>query len=301
MNKIPQIIWQISGGCTNECWYCLPKYRNNPDFKTIEEYLAVVDKLQNYGQRASIPEINWKFEGGEPIQFPNFNILLRQVKSKPGKVSIETSAGNSWFDILGVVDYLDAMTLTHHYWQDVTVLDYIIDLSKERNIELDIIVPLLPGKIKENRSLIQKYQGLGVNIREQLLVNEYGSMTKDYSWRDINLIQGRPEDWEPEPPPPTPAPVPSQVVPTPPVVKPDPKWVDPRMSNGNPSYTGKPCWAGVDWLYINSKGFAKGSECNGRNLGNVFDAEWTPPDSAFSCPMLFCQHGSDRKNIRIEA
>lgn len=283
MTTTARIIWQISASCTNECWYCLPKYRNNHDFKTTDEYLAVIDKLQNYGQRASIQKISWKFKGGEVLQFSNFNMILSKVKEKKSYVTVETSGGNSWFDVLAIADGIDKIILTHHHWQNISVVDYIIDLCKEKGKELNIIIPAIPGRVRENKDLVQSYIDSGIESKLQLLENSDGTAISNYSMLDLNIFYGRPDDWMPEEPPPAP-----------------PVWFDPSLSHGNPSYTGKPCWAGVDWLYIDSKGFAKGSECGGRDIGNVFWENWTPPDVAFPCSMMYCHNENDRKNIRIE-
>lgn len=279
----PKIIWQISGGCTHECWYCLSKYRNNPNYKTIEEYLSVVDKLQNYGNRKNIPKLSWKFKGGEVLQFSNLNILLNKIKEKNSYVTVETSGGESWFDILAVIDSIDSVILTHHYWQNITVLDYIIDLCKEKDKKLHVKIPAVPGHVRENKIAVENLTARNVSAELQLLEKTEGGPLDNYSQLDLNIFYGRPDDWIPPPPPPP------------------PEWFDPAQSHNNPSYTGKPCWAGVDWLYIDSRGFAKGSDCGGRLIDNVFSENWEPPDSAFACPMMFCHHQNDRDNIRIES
>jgi organic radical activating enzyme len=280
----PRIIWQISGQCTHDCWYCLPKYRNNPRFKTTEEYLHVIDLLQNYGNRSSIPKLNWKFKGGEPLQFPNFNILLKQIKSKDSYITVETAGGTSWFDIMEISGNIDSIVLTYHYWQNESVLDYIVDMMQDQQKQLKIKIPMLPGKMNECKQLARSLRDKDVNVTEQLLMNEDGLVIGNYSMIDLNIFYGRPEDWVPEPAPAVTAPV----------------WIDPRIDDGSPVYTGKPCWAGVDYLYISSKGFTSGSECGGREIGNVFEPGWTPPDAPFPCSMLFCRSQFDKKNIRIE-
>lgn len=279
----PSIIWQISGHCTHECWYCLSKYRNNPFYKTTDEYLHVIDLLQNYGHRTSIPKLKWKFKGGEPLQFPNFNILLKQVKSKNSHLAIETSGGESWFNIMEISELVDELIITHHYWQNETVLSYIIDTMKEQEKKLKVIIPMLPDKIQECRNKVIALRDNGVNAEELLLLNNQGGVLENYSLKDLNIFYKRPEDWLP----------PSDPPPAPPV------WVDPRIDDGADVMTGKPCWAGVDYLYIDSKGFAKGSECGGRDIFNVFEPGWTPPDLSFACPMLFCRSDADKNNIRI--
>ena len=67
----------------------------------------------------------------------------------------------------------------------------------------------------------------------------------------------------------------------------------------SPSYTGKSCYAGVDILRIDHKGFGKGSECGGRPIGNVFEDGWVAPDGPFACTMLWCRSSKDRNTIRI--
>lgn len=299
MPIIPKITWQISGGCSYDCWYCPSHYRNNPNYKTLDQYLFVVDKIQNHGDRKSIPFLNWRFNGGEPLNFTNFNILLRQVKSKACQITLETSGGDNWFDLLEIIQYVDNLVISHHYWQNETVLSYAIDLCKEQSKSIQVIIPLVPGKIRETREKIALLKDSGVDVIEQHLLEGRHGLHEKYSLRDLNLIYGRPEDWTPPPPAPPSKPVVTTVT-TVQTAKPDPFWVDPRISNGSPSYTGKVCWAGVDWLVIDSKGFTKGSECGGRDIGNVFDHDWLPPDIPFTCPMMYCHHRSDRDNIRIE-
>lgn len=279
----PKIIWQISGQCTHECWYCLPKYRNNPYYKTTDEYLKVIDLLQNHGNRASIPTMKWKFKGGEPLQFPNFNILLKQIKSKDSFITVETSGGTSWFDFMEISNNIDALILTYHYWQNESVLDYIVDTMQEQEKKLRVVIPMLPGKMKECKNHAKSLRDKGINVKEQLLLTETGMHIGNYSLADLNIFYERDENWVP----------PEASAPTAPV------WVDPRIDDGAPVYTGKPCWAGVDYLYISSKGFTSGSECGGRDIGNVFEPGWVPPDTAFSCPMLFCRSNFDKQNIRI--
>jgi len=291
---VPKIIWQISGGCTHECWYCLPKYRNNPNYRHLDDYLKVINLIQNHGERSKFTKFSWKFKGGEPLQFPNFNIILREVKSKESQVALETSGEDNWFNILEIIEFLDRVELTHHYWQNESVLNYIIDLTKERNIDLKIKIPMLPGKMRDCVDKADSLKAQGINVEEQLLSDEYNQTISNYSLLDYNIYYRRPEDWAPPPPPSLePEAAVDSMPPSTPV------WVDPRIDDGAPKYTGKPCYAGVDYLYIDSKGFASGSDCGGRMIDNVFSDGWTPPDMPFPCPMLFCRSHNDYQNIRI--
>jgi hypothetical protein len=111
---------------------------------------------------------------------------------------------------------------------------------------------------------------------------------RGYSQIDENRIYGRPDDWLPEP-----------VVYDPNL--PNPNYVDlSNVNNKDPVYTGKPCYAGVDWLYINPRGFASYSQCGGRNEHyNAFDPAWQPPAQSFPCTVNQCRSEQDRTKIRI--
>jgi hypothetical protein len=124
------------------------------------------------------------------------------------------------------------------------------------------------------------------------LTNEDGSLYRDYTKQDINLMYGRPADWEPPPPEPV-------VIVDTPVATPDPNWVNPTVSNGNPSYTGKMCYAGVDYVHIDHNGWAGGSDCRSRIMGNVFELDWSGPNEPFACPMMYCQSKNDQSRIRM--
>jgi hypothetical protein len=67
----------------------------------------------------------------------------------------------------------------------------------------------------------------------------------------------------------------------------------------SPSYTGKLCYAGIDILNVDHRGFVTASDCGGRSSGNVFEAGWTAPTDPFACPMLWCRSKNDRERIRI--
>ena len=282
-----QIVWQITGQCSHGCWYCLPKYRNNPFFKETKDYLHVIDLLQNHGRRREITNFHWYFKGGEPLQFPNFNVILKAARARASTIKVETSGGKSWFDLLEIIDLVDEIQFTHHYWQQEPIIDFVVDLCREKNKKLKLLVPLLPGRIIESREKVNQYRSQGVDCDEQPLRQENWSLSKDYSLRDLNIYHGRAEDWIP----------PKSIDDKTP--KPDPKWRDPTVGNGSPSYTGKPCYAGVDYISIDSRGFAQSSDCGGRDIGNVFALDWRPPDQAFACTMLYCHSANDRKYIRI--
>jgi hypothetical protein len=210
------------------------------------------------------------------------------MKEKPCVIRLDTSGDDNWFSLYGVINLIDKIKLTYHSWQNYDVFDFALEQCQEKNVSVTIEVPLLPGAIVESRAKVKHFVDLGYVCNEQVLRDLAGNMHPGYSQLDENRIYGRPDDWLPEP-----------VVYDPNL--PDPNYVDLSTVNGtDPVYTGKPCYAGVDWLYINPKGFASYSQCGGRNEHfNAFDPAWQPPSNPFPCTVNQCRSEQDRTKIRI--
>ncbi len=282
-----EIHWNLTDICDKGCVYCPSKWSGNTNNRNLEDYQVAVRKLQD-SRYKNAKSIKWKLGGGEPLQFAGLGIILNEIKKKPSYVRLDTSGGETWFDLMSIINNIDQIKLTQHDWQNPSVADFIVDLCKDNNVKLDIVIPLMPGKIRQNRERIQELLLQGISAHEQILRNsDGGSLWDGYSQKDLNLINGQDEDWVPPPPPP--------IDPN----APDPAWIDPRIIN-NPEhvYTGRQCFAGVDYIFIGGKGWVSSSLCGGRDLGNIFDKNWVAPDTSFACPMIQCMHESDRQKIR---
>jgi MoaA/NifB/PqqE/SkfB family radical SAM enzyme len=280
-----EIHWHLTDICNAGCDYCPSRYQAGSNKRTTDEYLTVIEKLQASRYKHA-KSIKWKIGGGEPLHFTNLNILLRKIKSMPSFVRLDTSGGETWFDLLETKDYVDQYKLTHHDWQNISVVNFIADFCKENGKDLQVIVPLIPGKIFEKRELIEELKSNGISAHEQVLFNDakFGDFWNMYSTIDINRILGRPDNWEPEP-----------------VVHTEPVYEDPRIPpvDDTPSYTGLGCYTGIDHLYISHKGYASGSDCGGRDIGNVFHDNWQAPDKIFTCNMNYCRSDKDRRLLRV--
>ena len=66
-----------------------------------------------------------------------------------------------------------------------------------------------------------------------------------------------------------------------------------------PVYTGMVCNAGIDILYINQNGWAKGSECNDRPLNNIWTPKFQFPSSGHKCGMTVCKYPNDWQIIKF--
>lgn len=275
-----EVTWFLNGYCKFQCSYCPSLSKNGGLDFSVDQYLAVIEKLQNTRYQHH-SKIYWKLGGGEPLHYPHLNSLLKKIKERPSIVRLDTSGDDSWFSLYSILNYIDRVKLTYHPWQNDDVFGFALEQCQERNIGISIVVPLTPGKINEARQQVQHYKDLGYVCSEQILYEEDGRLYQGYSQVDENRIYGRPDDYISVP-----------VIPA---------YIDLSVPNQvDPVYTGKPCYAGVDWMTINPRGFVSYSQCGGRNEHyNVFDPQWQPPNGYFACTVNQCRSEQDRRKIRI--
>lgn len=290
-----KVIWELSDYCTFNCVYCPPKFKSGEIYYPTDIYIDAIKLIQEtrYGL---VDSIDWQIKGGDPLIFPNIGQLLKQMKKQPSIIELHSSGGDNWFDIMGIVDHIDYLKLTTHYWQNPSVFNFILDYFQEKQKKLTVTVPLFPGKIIESKEKVRELLALGFDAKEQILRDKnLLNYWEGYAQSDINLIEGRRADQDP---------VKYEVkydVKQTAVIIPDSTYVDLSKvpTDGSPSYTGKLCYAGIDYLEINSKGFVSGSKCRGRTMGNIFEEGWRPAGVPFACPMLFCRDKDDQTNIRM--
>ena len=74
--KTLEINWKLNSYCEYGCEYCHGKWSKGNLDKTLDQYLDVIEKLQEtrypHGDK-----IKWILGGGEPLNFPNLNQLLQ--------------------------------------------------------------------------------------------------------------------------------------------------------------------------------------------------------------------------------
>lgn len=289
MIKEAEVHWNLTDICNKGCVYCPSKWSGNTNNKNLEDYQVAVRKLQD-SRYKNAESIKWKLGGGEPLQFFGLEVILNEIKKKPSYVRVDTSGGDTWFDLMTVIKNIDQIKLTQHSWQNPSVANFIIDLCKDNNVKLDIVIPLMPGHIQEGKDRVQELIAAGISAHELILKDPSNNNNwwSEYSQKDMNILNGLPEDWTPPPPEPKDP------------NAPDPAWVDPRIIQ-NPEfvYTGKQCYAGVDYIFISGKGWVSSSLCGARELGNIFDKDWVAPETSFACPMFQCSQEADRTKIRM--
>lgn len=284
MISVAEIHWHITDRCNYNCEYCPPKYHAGKNQQPIEKYLSVIQKLQTSRYKHA-ELIKWKIGGGEPLAVDGISALLKEIRKGPSTIRLDTSGGDTWFNFVEVKDLIDSVRLTHHYWQNLSVMEFIIDTCLENNKKIEILVALAPGRVKDGKALVNSLKERGLNAKGQELKDEHGNLYSGYSRGEMNILMGLPEDW----------------VPPPPKFNPNPPYVNLSVApeDDSPSYTGKLCYAGIDYIFISGRGYVNASECGGRDIPNVFEDNWQAPDSAFTCPMLWCRSKKDRSRLRV--
>jgi organic radical activating enzyme len=275
-----EVTWLLNAHCEFKCSYCHSQYSGGGLDRSLEQYLTVVEKLQNTRYQHH-SKIYWKIGGGEPLHFPHLGTVLKKMKEKSCTIRLDTSGDDTWFSVFGILGLIDKLKLTYHSWQNDDVFGFILEQCEEKNTAVSIVIPLEPGYIVQARERVKHFKDLGYNCNEKLLYDRGGNVYPGYSRIDLNRIHGHPDDHE------------FEIVP--------PVYQDLSIvTDTSPIYTGSPCYAGVDWIHINPRGFASYSQCGGRNEHyNVFDPAWTPPSQSFPCSVNQCRSEQDRTRIRI--
>jgi len=275
-----QIDWLLNAHCKLQCSYCRPEWKNGPADRPLNDYLEVIKKLQRT-RYCHHPKILWRIGGGEPLHFPYLTEVLQAIRAWPSWIRLDTSGDDTYFALYRVLDLINHIHLTYHEWQNDDVVGFILEECRAKQKKVTMAFPLLPGRINETREKINYYQQRGFECTEQILYEPDGRFIKSYSEVDLNRIFRRSDDATTE------AAVPG--------------YTDLSIINSvDPVYTGLPCYAGVDWIHINPKGFVSYSECGGRNEHfNAFDSAWQAPGEHFACTMGQCRSKNDREKIRI--
>lgn len=282
-----EVTWALNSYCTLQCDYCRPEWKSGNIEYPIDAYLSIVKKLQDSRYKHH-QNIYWRITGGEPLDFPELSTLLKAIKAQPSIVELETSGEIEWFSFTRISNLIDKVQLTYHHWQNDDITDLIFEQCTDNNVAVSITVPLLPNAIYESRAKVQQFKNMGHDCKEQILSNPDGSIYNGYSQKDKNRINGMPDDW-----------IPDLIILDPNLPPPD--FIDLSIvTDSNFVYTGKPCYAGVDWININHKGFVQYSQCNGRDESlNAFNPDWQPPSTHFPCNINQCRSEQDRTKIRI--
>jgi organic radical activating enzyme len=277
--NITKIIWNLNNYCSAKCSYCPSKFWKGDKDKNIELYidkaLFFITHFNNLGYT-----IDWTFDGGEPLEIEGLSRLLKTCKKNNGKITLNTNGGYQWLDWWAIEPNVDYLNLTYHYWQNRSLIKFIIQCFQKNNKIINVVKPIRPNFFEldfEEANELEKE--INIKVYKTELYNEASDVQGLYPYSKIQLQMLK-----------------GQIL------------VDranhlenttfaeriQEQINSNPSFTGKACNTGIERLYISSSGWISGSNCNNTHIGNIWD-EIDLPKSASICKMQACVNSDDQQ------
>lgn len=286
MNQLyTQINWSLNNFCKAACSYCPSHLWGGSEPRHISEYLIKAKMfIDHYKSLGRI--INWSFNGGESLEMFDFPELLKLCKTSGGTIELTTNGGRLWMDWWAIEPYIDNLHLSYHYWQNINLIRYIVQLFRKNNKQFEIIVPIRPDHFDEdfNRALDIEREFNIVVSKSVLYVNAdpVGGMLP-YTNEQLRLIRG--EELIEEK-----------------IYFQETTFRERQENkvNSNPSYTGKLCNVGIEVLNINGEGWASGSSCSTLHLGNIWKSNFQLPAGPSKCKMIACINHSDQQITKFD-
>lgn len=316
-----KILWQLSNHCKSDCYYCPTTFRGGEILAETKDYLRIANLLiESYNKMNR--KIDWVFDGGEPLDMDDIAMLLRVCRTNGESMELNTNGGRLWMDWWAIEPYVDKLILTYHYWQNPSLIQYIIQTFKEKKKIYHVNVPIRPDyfetdmsraeeiekacDIKVKRTVLYKHAskdgGLLDYTEEQLMLMSGIKPTPKIETKEIKIEKPKEVVERPK----TEPKIEKEKIPAPiekiPLIKEKRDFENKTFAerkkeviNSSPVYTGKLCNVGIEYLIITYLGWVKGSNCNNQPLGNIWHDGWKPPEGPQICSMQACTDLSDQK------
>jgi len=306
-NLITKIVWALNDYCSYQCSYCPTKFWGGGQPPETKEYIRIANLLiDNY--RSLGRTISWTFNGGEPLDMNDIVTLLKLCRENGDWMTLHTNGGKLWMDWWAIEPYVDELHLTYHYWQNVKLIDYVIDTFNKKSKKLQIYVPMRPADFDSDLSRVEDLESrFGIKVNKQTLYKNADKTAGmfEYSKEQAAIMSG--VVLKPTIPVVNATETLETIIEKSPLVQEQKYFAqttwDQRYSdrmNSNPSFTGKMCNMGIEYLYIGGQGWVAGADCNDRPLGNIWHEQWKPPSSPHRCGMQVCESSSDRKITKFD-
>jgi hypothetical protein len=250
----------------------------------VIQYLEITQKLITHYKSIG-RDIDWTFDGGEPLDMFDFPMILKLCKENNGSIQLNTNGGKLWLDWWAIEPHVDVLNLTYHYWQQPTLIKFIIDTFRKKNKHVNILVPIRPDFFDEDiqRALDIETQH-NIVVGKAILYNEADPVGGMFAYTENQLRIMRGEE----------------------LVQEQQHYEETTFAERseerviqNPSFTGMPCNTGIETLRISPDGWATGSDCNNRPLGNIWTGVNLPSDPHVCC-MMACISGSDQQITKFD-
>jgi organic radical activating enzyme len=281
-----KVFWELTNYCTAGCFYCPAKFWGGEKPRTYGDYYTAITTIINH--YASIGRyIDWTFTGGELLEINDFPLILKLCKENNGTTEITTNGGTQWLDWWVIEPYVDSLHLTYHYWQNPNLIKYILQTFSKKNKSFRVTVPIRYNGFEEDLSRADKLEDEhGLSVTRSILYHEAdpsigmlgyseSQLERLYGveWVDVNVRKK---------------------------VKLTHKEEFQQLLNVNPSYTGKLCNVGIEFLRINNAGWVSGSFCNTAHLGNLWNGTLQLPNGPQPCKMISCINLEDQKITKFD-
>lgn len=274
-----KIHWNLHNYCRARCSYCPSRFHSGPKNKDIGLYLDVTKKLiDHYGNLGY--KIQWTFDGGEPLEIDGLLKILKICKDNNGTIWLNTNGGYEWLDWWAIEPCIDNINLTFHYWQNVSLIKFIIQTFKKNGKNINVLAPIRPDFFDDDFDRVTVLEKeLDITINKTELYKDSSQIVGVYDYSDEQLFRLKGQTLIDH--------------------------VD-HLKNTtfaerveheitvNPSFTGKSCNTGIERLYISYDGWVSGSNCNNTHLGNIWN-DMTLPESASICKMKSCVNSDDQQ------
>jgi len=274
-----KIYWNLHNHCSGGCFYCPNHFWGGNIEHSIEEYVHITNVfIDHFNQLGRI--IHWTFNGGEPLEFFDFPMILKICKENKGTIELNSNGGKLWLDWWAIAPNIDKLNLTFHYWQNPKLIDFIIQSFQKSKKIVDVIVPFRPGYVEQDLKRTEDIESkFGLKVNRILLHPQGNNLLGylDYTDEEIIQIKGLEflNNYKLE------------------QTKTNAEKNTEKI-NLSPSFSGKPCNVGIERIFISNQGWATGSSCNNTPLGNIWKDDFNLPTGPSICKKIACVHHDDQ-------
>ena len=285
MNKMrTKIHWNLHNHCTAKCTYCPSRFWQGETPPHITDYLNITNKMISH-YKSMDREIDWTFDGGEPLDMFDFPMILKLCNEHNGNVTLNSNGGKMWLDWWAIEPHVSTLNLTYHYWQTPHLIKFILDAFRKTDKLVNVIVPIRPDYFEEDIQRALAIESVhNIVVSKSVLYNEADPSGGMFPYTDTQLRIVRGEAGVQE--------ITDYKETT------FKERFDKKIAT-NPSFTGMMCNAGIDAIRISHDGWATGSDCNNRPLGNIWHSGFQLPNDPHQCGMMACMSASDQQIIKF--
>lgn len=262
--RIPTVEWNLAGGCNYDCSYCIQSRRNRRGTVDPSVARAALAFL------AGLPgEWEVKISGGEPFAHPAFTgtvvpTLMGETRHRVSVLTNFSADPRALFRFAAATRGRLSVFSTSFHPEFTDALEFArkaawFENLLEADARLVVNQVVLPGRVADAARSRAVFEERGLRWFPQLYKRD-GGVASYPDEDDLRTLLG--DD------------------------------VRPRDANTAPSYRGRTCWAGVDYLVLDPEGVAwscRTARRHGRGrLGSAAGASVRRRGAPRPCPFTIC-------------